>query len=327
MTSAPEIQQVFVGGSGRSGTTITGFILGKHAKIWNTLPREVRFMSDPGGLLDLTLGAETRIQYLTDSHMPENSGRAKLKELLLKARRSDRKPEDTNLEEFLEKMRGKWWYRSGPDGGPRGFHRGYNHEQFLDVVAQFEAEYPANHRKAAQDFVARLLGDKAKSLGADTFVDTTPLNAENAHRTLDLLPHAKAIHLVRDGRDTVSSVLTKNWGPDQPMYALKWWYDRTMRAHLSIQRCPADQVLEVNMDDLITYDRDAQLQRLFAFLGYEPDASVRTFFAENVNADRGNQGRWRKDISPAILKEFDETYANMHAKLLAAGVPLRPIQD
>lgn len=327
MTNAPEISQVFVGGSGRSGTTITGFILGKHAKIWNTLPREVRFMSDPGGLLDLTLGASTRIQYLTEAPDADRSGRAKLKEVLLKLRGSEKKPEDTNLEEFLDKMRGKWWYRTGPDGGPRGFHRGYNHEQFLDVVAQFEAEYPANPVVAAQDFVARLLGDKAKSLGAETFVDTTPLNGENAHRIIQLLPHAKAIHLVRDGRDTVSSVLTKNWGPDQPIYALKWWYDRTLRAHLSAERCPNGQVLEVNMDDLITYDRDAQLQRLFEFLGYQPDASVKTFFAENVNADRGNQGRWRKDISPAILKEFDETYADMHAKLVAAGVPLRPIEN
>ncbi|MEY3407609.1 MAG: hypothetical protein RL038_670 [Actinomycetota bacterium] len=327
MTNAPEINQVFVGGSGRSGTTITGFILGKHAKIWNTLPREVRFMSDPGGLLDLALGADTRIQYLTSAPDAERTGRAKLKEVLLKVRGSSKKPEDTNLAEFLDKMRGKWWYRTGPDGGPRGFHRGYNHEQFLEVVAQFEAEYAANPIVASQDFVARLLGDKAKSLGAETFVDTTPLNGENAHRIIQLLPHAKAIHLVRDGRDTVSSVLTKNWGPDQPIYALKWWYDRTLRAHLSAERCPSNQVLEVNMDDLITYDRDAQLNRLFNFLGYEPDASVKTFFAENVNADRGNQGRWRKDISPAILKEFDDTYADMHAKLVAAGVPLRPIES
>jgi hypothetical protein len=106
---------------------------------------------------------------------------------------------------------------------------------------------------------------------------------------------------------------------------LQWWFDRTMRAHLSLARCPQAQVIEVNLDELITDDRDAQLKRLFNFLGHEPDAAVKFYFSENVNGDRGNQGRWRKDISPAILKDFDETYAVMHSELVAAGVPMRAL--
>jgi hypothetical protein len=325
MTSERGINQVFVGGSGRSGTTITGFILGKHADIWNTLPREIRFLSDPGGLLDLTLGGASRIQYLEEAFAPKRTGRDRLTEIALKIARSERKPEDTNLDQFLEKMRGKWWYRIGPDGGPRGFHRGFDHEFFLATVDKFEANFASNNLLAAQSLVSDLLDVKAQSQKASTWVDTTPLNAENAHRLVEMLPGAKVVHLVRDGRDTVSSVLTKNWGPEKPKEALQWWFDRTMRAHLSLARCPQAQVIEVNLDELITDDRDAQLKRLFNFLGHEPDAAVKFYFSENVNGDRGNQGRWRKDISPAILKDFDETYAVMHAELVAAGVPMRAL--
>lgn len=323
--SQPPLQQIYVGGSGRSGTTVTGFILGRHPRIWNTLPREVRFISEAGGLLDLVLGAATRIQYGAKEDIgPKRTGRAKLREAALKVR-DVQKPEDTDLAGFLEAMRGKWWYRLGPDGGPRGFHRGYKHEDYLEVVQRFADAYPADHEAAARGLISDLLDAKARKRGADAWVDTTPTNAENAHRITTLVPSAKVIHLVRDGRDTVSSVMTKNWGPNEPLDALRWWRLRTLRAHRSLGRCNPANVLTINMDDLITYDRDHQLGRLFEFLGYEIDEGVRTYFAEKVNGDRGNQGRWQKDIPAETLAEFDRTYREMWQELTAAGIPLRPL--
>jgi hypothetical protein len=78
------------------------------------------------------------------------------------------------------------------------------------------------------------------------------------------------------------------------------------------------------MDALVFHDRDRQFQRLFTFLGYEPDDATRRFFTEKVRADKAHQGRWREDVSPKLLKKFDETYHHLHSKLTAAGVPLPP---
>lgn len=314
---------MFVGGSGRSGTTITGKLLGSHPHIWSTLPREVRFITDSGGLLDLVLGPRSRIQHLDERLPPEGLGTS-IKRRLASLVGSKKNRQDTDLEGFLRGMRGRWWLRPGPTGTPRGLHRGFEREPFLAQVAAFEAAYPRGGREAAVRLVEALLGEKAMAEGATAFVDTTPPNAENAHRLIDLFPEAKVVHVVRDGRDSAASVVKKKWGPDRHLQALEWWYDRTLRAHRSLGRCPAESVLTVNMDALVLHDRDRQLDRLFAFLGCEPDAAARRFFDEKVRADKAHQGRWREDVSPKLLKKFDEAYRRFHAALTAEGVPLPP---
>jgi len=314
---------VFVGGSGRSGTTITGQLLGSHSHIWSTFPREVRFITDSGGLLDLVLGSRTRIQHLEERLRPEGLGES-IKRRLASIVGSKKSREETDLSGFLRDMRGRWWLRAGPTGTPRGLHRGFEHGLFLERVAAFEAACPRGARDAAVRLVDGLLGEKAAAEGAMAFVDTTPPNAENAHRIIDLFPEAKVVHVVRDGRDSAASVVKKKWGPDRHLRALEWWYDRTLRAHQSLARCPAESVLTVNMDALVLHDRDRQFDRLFAFLGCEPDAEARRFFDEKVRADRAHQGRWREDVSPRLLKKFDEAYGRFHAALTAEGVPLPP---
>ena len=49
MTS--DLQVVFIGGTGRCGTSITSAILGKHSLV-TTLPFEYRFIIDPDGIVD-----------------------------------------------------------------------------------------------------------------------------------------------------------------------------------------------------------------------------------------------------------------------------------
>ena len=323
MTTIPRVRPVFVGGSGRSGTTITGQLLGSHARIWSTFPREVRFVTDSGGLLDLVLGARSRIQYLDERLSPEGLGTS-IQRRLASIVGSKKNREETDLAGFLQGMRGRWWLRPGPTGSPRGLHRGFDREPFLEKVAAFEAAYPRGARDAAASLVDGLLGEKAAAEGATAFVDTTPPNAENAHRVIELFPDAKVLHIVRDGRDAAASVVKKKWGPDRHLQALAWWYERTLRAHRSLARCPAESVLEVNLDSLVLHDRDRQFDRLFSFLGFEPDDAARRFFDEKVRADKAHQGRWREDVSPKLLKEFDETYRRFHEALTAEGVPLPP---
>lgn len=52
---ATSLPPIFVGGTGRSGTTITGKILGSHPA-YDMIPFEVRFITDKGGLCDLMEG-------------------------------------------------------------------------------------------------------------------------------------------------------------------------------------------------------------------------------------------------------------------------------
>ena len=46
------IQPIFVGGTGRSGTTILSKLLNQVDSVY-TIPQEIRFITDPDGILSL----------------------------------------------------------------------------------------------------------------------------------------------------------------------------------------------------------------------------------------------------------------------------------
>ena len=39
---------IFIGGTGRSGTTIVGDLLNEHPEVRTSLPTEIKFLSNPG---------------------------------------------------------------------------------------------------------------------------------------------------------------------------------------------------------------------------------------------------------------------------------------
>jgi hypothetical protein len=50
---AHNFSPVFIGGSGRSGTTVTLNLLQRHPQFHASLPREIKFLTSRHGLLDL----------------------------------------------------------------------------------------------------------------------------------------------------------------------------------------------------------------------------------------------------------------------------------
>ena len=59
---ATTLPPIIVGGTGRSGTTITGRLLGMHPD-YHMIPFEVKFLSSKGGLADLLLGRTTIVTF------------------------------------------------------------------------------------------------------------------------------------------------------------------------------------------------------------------------------------------------------------------------
>ena len=60
----------------------------------------------------------------------------------------------------------------------------------------------------------------------------------------ELLPGAKFIHMIRDGRDVACSVVLEKWGPDEHFEALEWWRKRLLIVLDEAKKNP-DSVLHV----------------------------------------------------------------------------------
>lgn len=146
-----------------------------------------------------------------------------------------------------------------------------------------------------------------------------------------LWPEARVIHIVRDCRDYCLS-MREAWGKD-PERAAWRWAERVGAARQEGAAHPG-RWLELRYEDLLDAP-EPTMRRVCAFIDQPFDAAVlRPRLApENLGAAagadrivRGNAGRWRSRMSPALLAKVEAVAGD---ELLAHGYPVegRPGRD
>src|SRR5690349_8327874 len=95
---------VFIGGTGRSGTTVLGVMLGRNPR-YHTLRAEAHFHCDEGGLRDLLVG-------------------------------------QTTYDDFVDRVRTHWFRRPSVQGTERGLCRWLSQEELDSALAAFESGFP-----------------------------------------------------------------------------------------------------------------------------------------------------------------------------------------
>jgi hypothetical protein len=275
---------VFVGGTGRSGTTIVAKLLGSHPA-YEMIPTEVRFIGDRGGLCDLVEG---------------------------------RVP----LRRFKRDILGRWFYREVKDGTARGLHLFMDREPVERAVESLKRELRSDPWAAGRAFAHRLLDPVATASGARGWIEMTPANVQVAPSLLRLFPDMQLVHSVRDGRDVACSVAPLIWGPNDVDEALDWWADQLEQAFTACESLPPDRVLTVRMEDLVVHEREREYARLLAFLGLDNDPAMRAFFASRVSAERAHIGRWAEQVPADRRPAFEAHHRRLVGDLRARGRPV-----
>jgi hypothetical protein len=302
---------IFTGGTGRSGTTVLSHLLDHHADVVRVVPTEVRFMTDPGGLIDLLDASRQRGPKRVARKVAARLGKRTL---------------GVTPESFVEQLRTRWFHRVGRDGLVRGIHRGgielATLERFLDGFPERMAQDPLTAaRRLAHEIMTELSG------GAPRWVETTPTNAARPHGLLELFPDMRLLHVVRDGRDTAASVVTRTWGPNEMFEALDWWAGRMAAAYTALATFPTDRFLTFRLEHLVRDDRDATYERVRQAAALPPDDGMRAFFDGQMTPDRGHLGRWRKQLEPADVVRFDLRYREHLRALRDRFGPVPPTED
>jgi hypothetical protein len=148
--------------------------------------------------------------------------------------------------------------------------------------------------------------------GQKYWVETTPLNIAQARRILKLFPDALFINMVRDPRDVIASLLTKNWGPTTPLEGLEWIEKRLMDAHAALGHIPANQKITIALEDLAINNREQSYQSLLKFLNLGEDPRMQEFFETHLSAEAAMSGRWKQEIA---TPEFLAGYAELEKRL------------
>ncbi|MFY0638788.1 sulfotransferase family protein [Maricaulis maris] len=134
-------------------------------------------------------------------------------------------------------------------------------------------------RRTMADLLTGMIGAPLEAADVDVLVEKTTLNVAAFAPLGRLLPEARFIHVVRDGRDVAHSLLARDWRDPQdrpfphvrdPAAALKYWTDLT-GIGLAAERSLGGRIIRIRYEDLATRPK-ATVTELMGFLGlkFEP---------------------------------------------------------
>ena len=310
---------VFIGGTGRSGTTILRQMLRRHSRIV-AIRCELRFLIDPGGALDL-------VRSLSDRWTPYDADAAihRFRLILRRAGKSS-----SGLRFFWHRAWAAVWrnlgcspvaYASLPLSmcfGPSNYARCVR-EFFDGIVSHADPGHwlgspslkpgcrmyvagPFDRHEIQQriaDFVHALYGGIMQD-GQTHWVEDTPYNILRADELLTVFPAMKLIHLHRDPRDVVASYLTKVWGGTDVLTTAQTVADVYRQWFAVRERLPRECFLEVGLGDLVS-DPDAGAERLCDFVGLDRQPVL-----TGLDSGKMHPGRWRRDLPSDALARVEE---------------------
>jgi len=320
--------KIFIGGTGRSGTTILGYTLSLHKRVF-TLPFESRFIVDPGGVEDLVSSLcnydyykrdyavrefiklmkkiyPPRAQYLSKivlSTILSKMGISPPKYSLAigKHWKNDRHFSITKPPFSVVVPRDKF-FRYIEDflekvviNEYNGFWTGYGFKikPKIKITNVLERKITIDY---SREFINNIMENILISYDKDVWVDHTPTNITHVVFLKELFPEMKFIHIYRDPRDVVSSYKTKHWGGNTTENAshilrnilLKWEEDK--------KDLSKETYIEISLEKLIENKKEV-LHKLTEFLKIEFDENML-----NVNLSGGHSGRWKIDLSNKEIK-------------------------
>lgn len=285
MSAAP----IFIGGTGRSGTTLLQQIVGTHPDILS-LPFESRFIIDTGGIIDL-------ISHLSDCWTPVNGDMAISRFEKLMLNDLDRKYTNPYRGFAFSQYFGETFYSKHvknfiADLSPVT-HRGRT--ALRKGVGSQLIYSPPNRTRAeilslCSSFIKSLFGEKLFQKQKKIWAEKTPHNILHIGLLRELFPDARFICIHRDPRDVVASLMKKQWAPNDVEGAMNWLSNVYERFWNQKELHPEVPLIELTLESLVANPED-NLRKIEEFLELKNKFNI-----SGIDLSLSNQGRWKQDI-------------------------------
>lgn len=301
---------VFIGGSGRCGTSILKQILSAHPNVVS-IPGELRVIIDPEGALDL-------LSALTDTWSPFAADHAisQFRNLL----------ENCAGESLVQRVArffltsagfsparyshcaigrqfGKTYYRQRLQqllkqlirNHSKGYWIGSPSYRLQPVIEEAGPFKPEEAAEIIGSFFHDLYGPLAKSANATHWIDDTPFNILHAEGLLNLFPTLRLVHIYRHPLDVVASYRTKFWGGSEPeVIAIR--LSNILQRWLSVRNnLPDDVFMEIKLEALAE-NPNVHLKEICQFSGFDLDAQLLTA-SKGLSREQAHIGRWQSELS------------------------------
>ena len=141
-------------------------------------------------------------------------------------------------------------------------------------AADLRADLDGRPVTAAGDILRAFYHLYAVRRSKSRFGDKTPRYTKEMLRVESVLPEARFVHLIRDGRDVALSLTRAYWGPDSVSEAALRWTRRVTRARADAQE--VRHYTELRYEDLVR-EPEASLRRVCAFAELPFDRAMLTY--------------------------------------------------
>ena len=295
------VRGVFVGGTGRSGTSLLRRMLNSNPDI-GSIPGETKCIND----------ARFRLAPHWFNALPR-AGRGPavdtLKDLWREQFYCYAHPVKASVDDDLRRGLCLWLDREALEAELAR----------LDRLA--EARSLHETERVWGDLYAALFDRGAEARGKRLWVEKTPKNSLFAEHLYSMLPGMRLINVVRDGRDVALSMQNVVWGEKDLVKALDWWaeeLDATMRA---LDGLPESAVLTIRYEDLVS-EPDAVMADIAGFLGVPPVYDLDIFVS--------SVGRWKSDMPAPVQAHGLERHRALFERFgydVAAPVEAGPVRQ
>lgn len=310
----------FIGGTGRSGTTILAKILGNHSKCY-VFPTELRFITDPDGLISLK-------NALVDDWSFFNGDIAIERFITLMKALSNRfwkSYPNSDLKSMVGKEFYFDWlnnyvseinYNKAPNlwaaranlfrkvivkvFGINKFTSNFLESSFFSSPLEEEDFYKISG-KFVRDFFNR-----AASINKKEFcIDHTPSNLIHADFLQELFPDLKLLHIFRDPLDVISSFSGKDWGSNNIEVNTRWIFETYKRWEQVKTIISPENYFELSFEKLIYYPKET-MSNVCEFMNLKYEDSM-----INLDLSKHNIGRWEQVLSIKDIENINNKYGNL----------------
>jgi len=276
------VNPIFIGGSGRSGTSLLFLLVERNNSCYGFSRRETKFIIAENGLVDLYYSlaenynidrAKTAIKRFkalvnalkTDGTFYKTDG--------LNSFLNDDKLYDEIVNDFIDKL----WTKSG-------IPLYLNEAELLILIRNFLTNLCVN-----------LKGYNIKR----RFVEKTPHNFLHLNFLNKLFPDLKFLHIVRDPRGVAYSLTKQNWAPNDFEQACFWLlqiYEAFVGQKKFSKHTKINKFYQLKLEDLANENKEKIEQELSSFL------RLKNFEINSNDADINEIDYWKNELTKEQIK-------------------------
>jgi hypothetical protein len=314
---------VFITGTGRSGTNVTKAIFAQNSQC-ATLPFEYRFTVDPGGVIDfLNHYSSTWSPFMADKRLRD------FENFLLSLGQKNEsdfaasqwlKKVDPSAEKITPYAYSGWELE-------KWFPEYKNHVKTLMnqlVDYKYTASWPGSDSLSKLNkmyfastmsknelipFLSEFLGNCFQSFlnisKKEVFVEDNTWSLLYSRDLLKLVPGGKILHIIRDPRDVISSLLKQRWTPSDLDQILNWYLSLMDTWKNEKAKLKKDQFREIKLENIISNTNEV-IQSTCNFIGLEYEEKM-----THLDLSKANSGRYKDELSKDEIKKVEDSLSEI----------------